>query len=369
MSLAMRMMRRWLAAPVLPALMLAGAAAAPATAARLPLPAPIAAAGSSSPQSGTDTEVTFESGGLTFHGSLRTPALPRSGVAALLLPGSGPTDRNGDQPGLPTHTIARIADDLAAQGVPSLRFDKLGSGATGLAGLNPDQLADIGFTAQVDHAEAAAAVLAEHTGVRADRLTVIGHSEGGFTALALAERNVGHGGLGLLAPLPMRYLDLLTAQLNTQLDQTVRLGQMSVQDADAARATLRESVASLRATGSLPAKPDPLLASIGLVRTNAKFLAEADALDPVQLAADLPAGTPVLLTCSDKDLNVSCDQLTPMRDALGHTELRFAHFADASHGLDELGPLPPSPLDRMVALPESTEFATALQQWSVRLVR
>ncbi|MGW0176664.1 serine aminopeptidase domain-containing protein [Rhodococcus sp. NPDC003322] len=365
----MRTTKRLLVGSALPVLVAAGLAGAPATAARLPLPAPIPAAGSSTPQPGADTEVTFESGGVTFHGSLRTPALPRAGAAALLLPGSGPTDRNGNQPGLTTNTIARIADDLAAQGVASLRFDKLGSGATGLAGLTPDQLADIGFTAQVDHAAAAAALLAERTGVPAGGLSVIGHSEGGFTALALAQRDIGRGGLGLLAPLPMRYLDLLTAQLNTQLDQAVRLGQMTGENAEGARATLRDSVESLRETGSLPAKPDPLLASIGLVRTNAKFLAEADALDPVRLAAAVAEDTPVMLTCSDKDLNVSCDQLVPLRDALGHTELRFARFANANHQLDELGPLPPSTVDRIVALPESAEFAATLQQWSVRLVR
>lgn len=369
MSVVMRKMRRGLAGAALSVLVLSGAATAPGTAAALPLRGPVPAAGSSIQQPGVDTEVTFESGGLSFQGALRTPAQPRAGVAALLLQGSGPTDRNGNQPGLTANTLGRIADELAAQGVTSLRFDKLGSGATGLAGLTPDRLAEIGFAAQVDHAAAAAAVLSARTGVPTDRLTLIGHSEGGFTALALGQRGIGHGGLGLLAPLPMRYLDLLTAQLDTQLDQAVQAGQMSAAEAETARETLRESVRSLRETGSLPAKPDPLLASIGLVRTNAKFLAEADALDPVQLAADVPEGTPVLLTCSDKDLNVSCAQLAPLRDALAHTDLRFAHLTNASHLLDELGPFPPSQLDVLVPLPQSAEFGAALHEWSVRLPR
>ncbi|MFD4469830.1 alpha/beta hydrolase [Rhodococcus sp. NPDC058505] len=360
-----RAMRRMFAAG-LPAAVAIGSVGLPATASALPVRGPIPVAGSSVAPSGTDTEVTFEARGLVLHGSLRAPAHPRTGAAVLLLPGSGPTDRNGNQPGLTANTIGRIADDLAAQGIPSLRFDKLGSGATGLAGLPPERLAEFGFTAQVDHAAAAARVLAERTGVPTDRLILVGHSEGAFTALALAERGIGHGGLGLLAPLPMRYLDLLTAQLNTQLDQAVRIGQMSVADADAARATLRDTIAGLRESGTLPARPDPLLASIGLVRSNAKFLAEADALDPVRLAAAVPDSTPVLLTCSDKDLNVNCAQVGPIRDELGHTDLHFAHFTNANHLLDELGPLPPGPLDMIVPLPQSLEFSAALHDWSAR---
>ncbi|GAA4487044.1 hypothetical protein GCM10023094_44770 [Rhodococcus olei] len=352
---------------MLPLLVAAGIATAPSASADPAPPVIGPAAGSSVPQPGEDAEVTFASGDVTLYGTLRTPVRPRSGVAALLLPGSGPTDRNGNQPGVPANTLGRIADDLAEQGIPSLRFDKFGSGATGLAGLPQNRLVDFGFTDQVTHAAAAATLLSDRTGVPVDRLTVIGHSEGGLTALALADRGIGHGGVGLVEPLPMRYLDLLTAQLNRQLDAAVQDGRLAAADAETSRETLRTSVRSLRETGKLPARPDPLLASIGLVPANATFLAEADALDPVRLADEIPATTPVLLTCSDKDLNVSCDQVGPLRDALDHTALRFAHLANANHLLGELGPFPPGRLDVAVPLPESVEFGTALREWSARL--
>ncbi|SDD57474.1 alpha/beta hydrolase family protein [Rhodococcus tukisamuensis] len=363
------MRRRWLVGAALPVLALVGVTAAPAAAippATPALPAP-PDAGSSSVPVGEDSEVTFDSGGLTFHGSLRAPAQPKPGVAALLLPGSGPTDRNGNQTGIVSDTLRRIADGLAVQGIASLRFDKVGAGATGLAGLTPEQLAEYGFTDQVDHAAAAAELLTERTGVPAERLVLLGHSEGGLTALALAHRGIGHGGLGLLAPLPMRYLDLLSAQLHTQLDAAVGSGRMPAADADAVRASLRASVESLRTTATVPAEQDPTLARAGLNSTNARFLAEADALDPVDLAASVAAGTPVLLTCSDKDLNVSCGQVTALREALGHANTTFAHLANASHLLDELGPFPPSTLDVLVPLPESTEFAAVLRDWSAQL--
>ena len=40
---------------------------------------------------------------------------------------------------------------------------------------------------------------------------------------------------------------------------------------------------------------------------NVKAVVEADKIDPVALAAGIPAGTPVLLTCSDSDRQAHCD--------------------------------------------------------------
>ncbi|WP_245687694.1 alpha/beta hydrolase [Rhodococcus phenolicus] len=354
----MRNTKRWLVCAFVPVAASLGAAAVPVTATAAPdtgsLIAPI----------GVDTEVTFESDGLTFFGSLRTPQHPVTGTAALLLPGSGPTDRNGNQPGISADTLIRIANILADHGIPSLRFDKFGSGATGLGGLAPEAVAGYGFADQVDHAVAAAALLRDRTGVGPDGLLVLGHSEGALTALALADRGVTPTGIGLLQPLPMRYLDLLRAQISVQLDGATASGQMPPGEADTVRADLERTVESLRATGTVPSDVHPMLAQLGLNAANAKFLSEADALDPSLLAAGLPESTSVLLTCSDKDLNVSCAQVGPLRDALAHTSVDFHRFGTASHLLKELGPVPPSTLDTLVPLPMSTEFSAALTEWA-----
>src|SRR6266550_554357 len=83
----------------------------------------------------TDRDICFDVDGTATHGTLRVPA-HREGqqfAAALLLPGSGPTDRNGDVPGLDVtpRTLALIAEVLAQQGIMSLRFDKYFTGRTG----------------------------------------------------------------------------------------------------------------------------------------------------------------------------------------------------------------------------------------------
>ena len=82
-----------------------------------------------------EEDICFDVDGTATHGTLRVPA-HRAGqrlAAALLLPGSGPVDRNGDVPGLnlTPRTLALIAGVLGGLGVMSLRFDKYFTGRTG----------------------------------------------------------------------------------------------------------------------------------------------------------------------------------------------------------------------------------------------
>ncbi|MEE2032614.1 alpha/beta hydrolase [Rhodococcus chondri] len=351
----MRSVRRWIGAATVPLLVVAGGLALTGTASASP------DTGSVIAPSGSDTDVTFEADGTTFHGSLRTPDGETEG-AALLIPGSGMSDRNGNQPPVwMADTLLRVADSLAAQGIASLRFDKIGAGATGLGTYTPETIGEYGFTDQVDHAEAAAKLLSERTGFTTDDLLVLGHSEGGLTTLVLAQRGIGDG-YGLLQPLPMRYLDLLRGQL----ENAANSGRLGEAETEVIRTELPRTIESIRTTGTVPEGQNPLLGQLGLNAANAKFLAEADKLYPPELAASLPADTPVLLTCSDKDLNISCAQIDPLRAALEHTDLQFGHFTKANHSLEELGPLPASAVDGPALLPVSFEFATAINGWAAQ---
>ncbi len=52
---------------------------------------------------------------------------------------------------------------------------------------------------------------------------------------------------------------------------------------------------------------------------NVKAIVEADKIDPVALAAAIPAGTPVLLTCSDSDRQATCDTMQAARSTRSST--------------------------------------------------
>src|ERR1041384_4785228 len=72
-----------------------------------------------------DREVVFTVDGTTTYGTLHVPA-HRAGQrlrAALLLPGSGPTDRDGNQPSTSPNTLAQLDHALAPDPAATLRLD------------------------------------------------------------------------------------------------------------------------------------------------------------------------------------------------------------------------------------------------------
>lgn len=314
----------------------------------------------------SDTEITFSSGDVTLHGSLRIPVSIRGAVpAVLILAGSGPTDRNGDSallPG-PIGTLRHLADVLEDNGFASLRYDKLGSGVTGLGPYDVEDVADLGFSTFTDAAADALGFLASQRGVDADRVYVVGHSEGALIALALAQNDDRIKGIALLEPLAVRLLDLLTAQIDAQLDAVVAGGQLPVQIADELRLALTGAVESLRADGTLSDNlPEPLR-NAGLVSANAKALAEEDALDPQMLAAQIGGDLPVLTSVSSKDIQVRVADVDALDAALVHTRLTSLRMSRTNHVLKDIGDQQSTGADYIADLPFSDEFTDGFREW------
>ncbi|MCK0089573.1 alpha/beta hydrolase [Rhodococcus sp. HNM0563] len=318
----------------------------------------------------SDTEITFSSGDVTLHGSMRIPVSIKGAVpAVLLLAGSGPTDRNGDSALLPGKigTLRHLADVLEDNGFASLRYDKLGSGTTGLGPYDVEDVADLGFSTFIDAASDALAFLAGQRGVDSSRMYVIGHSEGALIALSLAQNNartdIDIKGLGLLEPLAVRLLDLLTAQIDAQLDAVVSARQLPVQVADQLRLALAGAVESLRADGTLSDDlPEPLR-NAGLVSANAKALAEEDALDPRMLAAQIDGNLPVLTTVSSKDIQVRIEDVDALDSALVHTRLTSLRMQRTNHVLKDIGEQQSTGSDYVADLPYSEEFTSGFEKW------
>lgn len=121
-----------------------------------------------------------------LHGTLLVP--PGAGQpvpVALIIAGSGPTDRDGNSPMLPgkNNSLRMVAEALAAQGVASLRTDKRGIGESGGAAGSE---AELGFTTYVDDAVAWLEQLAADP--RFSRVIVVGHSEGSLIGIMAARR-------------------------------------------------------------------------------------------------------------------------------------------------------------------------------------
>lgn len=153
----------------------------------------------------------------TLHGTYTAPPSPLRG-AVLLIAGSGPTDRNWEGPAIPgTNGSGRLlADLLAAQGYASLRYDKLGSGETGV----PESYLEPDFTfGKVDYMaglQGALNALRDAAGNEVPTF-LAGHSEGGLWALELARQNPELQGTVLLATAGRSQCDLVVEQLEAQL--------------------------------------------------------------------------------------------------------------------------------------------------------
>lgn len=324
-----------------------------------------------------DQPVTFQAGGLTIYATYRHPATTGSRLpAVLLIAGSGPTDRNGNSAVLagPIDTLKTLADWLSADGVASLRYDKLGSGQTGL-GPYASHPATIGIIPFEQEAAAALRFLARQPAVNPDQLGVIGHSEGALFALLLATgTDPPHSGpgplpavhaLGLLEPLAERYLDVLTVQVDAQAAAAERAKLLTAQQAASLTRAWTAGVAQLRTTGTVPANLPADLSSI-LSPANALFLSEADRYDPARLAARLPVGLPVLVSCSNVDQNVTCGEVRHLLAGLatGQADTDFTMLTGVDHVLkqDPTG----SAADYTQPLPFSPQLRQALRQFTTR---
>jgi uncharacterized protein len=138
-------------------------------------------------------DVTFESGSTRLVGSFSVPNRPGPFAAVLMLPGSGQTDRDDNVAKLRIDALPQLAAFVAPKGFASLRYDKRGVGAsegdywkTGLG----DRVAD---------AAAGLAWLRSQEDVDAERVYVLGHSEGALIAIQLAGADMPMAGAILLA--------------------------------------------------------------------------------------------------------------------------------------------------------------------------
>ncbi|MCC6245401.1 MAG: alpha/beta fold hydrolase [Gemmatimonadaceae bacterium] len=123
----------------------------------------------------------------------KTDAANTRWPVALLLSGSGPQDRDGQRADLPGYAPLReIANALAQRGIATLRMDDRGIGqSTG---------SFLGATTLDFAKDAAAAVrwLRAQPEVRAERIVLVGHSEGALVSMLVAAEDSSLSGLVLL---------------------------------------------------------------------------------------------------------------------------------------------------------------------------
>lgn len=219
-----------------------------------------------------------------LQGTLMSPGAAH-GPVVLIIPGSGPTDRDGNSPaGLLAAPYRLLAEGLAAQGITSARIDKRGmfGSAAAIADANavtiPDYVADV---------QAWTRVIRQRT--KASCIWLLGHSEGGLVAMAAA-RNPDVCGL-LLVAAPGRPLgEIIREQLKANPANAPLLSQ-ALPAIDALEAGKRVDTAAMH----------PAL--LRLFRPEVQgFLISAFSYDPRRLLAGYEK--PVLILQGQRDIQV-----------------------------------------------------------------
>ncbi len=162
-----------------------------------------------------------------IEGTLQVPEVDGSKTVALIIAGSGPTDRNGNNPSMQNNSLKMLASALSKQGIATLRYDKRGIGKSRSAG--PKEV-DLRFDHYVNDAKGWVNYLKQE--LKFSNIVVIGHSEGSLIGtIASQDKSVNKfvsvAGVGQNADKIIREQlknqpPSITIQVNAILDELVK---------------------------------------------------------------------------------------------------------------------------------------------------
>lgn len=298
-------------------------------------------------------DVRFEGrGGVTLAGTLALPLYSeiQAVPGIVLVAGSGPTDRDGNNPLAPVRIdlLKEIAELLARNGIASLRYDKRGIGrSTPAQGSLEAQEAFFAWDNFTGDVEAAHTELLRHGEIKRHATALLGHSEGGLLALDTA-RSLGQIHALVLAATPGRRLDtILRAQVG--------------RDAPALGPAVDRVIDTILATGRVPTDL-PRELSLLFPRYAGPFLKRLFAFEPAPVLSALPTSCLVVQGGADRQV-VPMEDVQPLIDALRTRGApgEAAVIAQVSHNLKNVT----SPTDPGFGGPLSPAVAEVLLKWLV----
>ncbi len=258
-------------------------------------------------------EIAMERPGGILYGTLVRPDIPAD-TAVLIIPGSGPTDRDGNNPLIAgrNDSLRQLAEALARAGILTLRVDKRGIARSAWPGLKEEEL-----TIDVYAGDAAAwlARLREEPGIR--RVAFIGHSEGALVA-TIAAVEAKPDALVLLAP--------LSAGMARTLEKQLAGAPKELRDASSA---ILAEFAAGRPVADVP----PALMS--LYRPSVQpYMISMLAHDPAAELASL--SMPAMVLAGGRDLQI--DPADARSLASAREGVRFLELPLMNHVLKTVGP-------------------------------
>lgn len=165
-----------------------------------------------------EEEVELKAPHCTLKGTLTTPtATTDSTTLIILIAGSGPTDRNGNNPQMTNNSLKMLSDMFVESGYACLRYDKRAIAASELESLQPN---GISFEDFIN--DAIGWVNQYATDERFQDIVLAGHSQGSLVAMCAANRCTNVAAVISLAGAGEPISEVLKWQLGQTLSPEIR---------------------------------------------------------------------------------------------------------------------------------------------------
>jgi len=225
-----------------------------------------------------------------INGTLLQPKTPTDNLA-IIIPGSGPTDRNGNQQLTRSDALKKLAEALGGKNIATYRYDKKVLTLLEENALKEEKLR---FEEFIEDAINTVAFFREKSSYR--NIYIVGHSQGSLVGMVAAQQSQIQGFISLVGA-------------GQSIDQTI-LSQIALQMPGLEKST-KDAFTTLKEKGKVKAY-NPALESI-LRPSVQSFMASWMNYDPTVEIKKLQI--PVLIIGGSKDIQSSEKEFKQLQDA------------------------------------------------------
>lgn len=168
----------------------------------------------------TESELSIPTNSVTINGTLLKPNSLEKSALVILIPGSGPTDRNGNNVAMKNNSLKFLAEGLSLNNIATYRFDK-----SVLSYTKEDKTKVESLTFNVFIEEAKSVIQYFKNSNNYSKIIVAGHSQGSLVGILASANNID--GFISIAGAGRTIDEILVEQISKQApflkDETVKI--------------------------------------------------------------------------------------------------------------------------------------------------
>lgn len=253
----------------------------------------------------TEEEISVSS---LIDGTLLTPNTNEKQILVIIIAGSGPTDRNGNQNFMKNNSLKKLAEGLANEGIATYRYDKRIVKQIRQGNIDKNVMFD-------DFVSDAVEVITYFKEKEAhSKIYIVGHSQGSLVGM-LAVKDLADGFISL-AGAGQNIGDVIVDQVT---NMAPKLGEEA------------QKVVDKLKNGETTSEFPPMLASVFNIDIQ-PFMINWMQYNPTEVIRKLKI--PILIVNGTKDLQVSKEEAQLLKDANENAELKI--IENMNHVLFEI---------------------------------